>query len=470
MKLTPQGNLMLFDRNNETVWQSFDHPTDSLVIGQRLVVGQKLVASISATNCSEGLYSFSIDDDGFVASAGSDATIAYYRFFMYPTRSQTGQFYAELTKISFGLFFPGSGVSFIQLGSDGRLRSFGWVESNWKEAKDFIGDQLNRCDYPLACGRYGICLEEGCSCPEVVEKNGPMYFRQINPSQSSLGCYPDNPISCESPQWQSLLELKDIGNPGLSILNSLAYIPTDIEGCKRACLKNCSCMYAVFQPSVKNYSDRGYCFLRSEVLSFKRARTYTSQSLFLKVQNSPTAQIPQRNRSSPAQIPLRKKRQNVGVVVGSTLGVTFSVLLICTLFLLQTKKDPKDVEEDYLGHISGAPMRFSYEELRVATNNFSNKLGEGGFGCVFQGTLPSGVQIAVKCLDGFGPAKKSFIAEVETIGSIHHFNLVRLVGFCAEKHRMLLVYDTCVTGRWINGSSAETKRLFLVGNVEGRSF
>ncbi|GKV52692.1 hypothetical protein SLEP1_g59263 [Rubroshorea leprosula] len=233
--------------NNETVWQSFDHPTDSLVIGQRLVSGQKLVARISATNWSEGLYSFSIDDDGFVASAGSDATIAYYRFFMYPTRSQTGQFYAELTKISFGLFFPGSGVSFIQLGCDGHLRSFGWVESNWKEVKDFIGDQLNRCDYPLACGRYGICLEEGCSCPEPVEKNGPMYFRRINPSQSSLGCYPDNPISCESPQWQSLLELKDIDNPGLSVLNSLAYIPTDIEGCKRACLKNCSCMCRIFQ-------------------------------------------------------------------------------------------------------------------------------------------------------------------------------------------------------------------------------
>ncbi|GLT31703.1 hypothetical protein SLA2020_064210 [Shorea laevis] len=40
LKLTHQGNLMLFDGNNETVWQSFDHPTDSLVLGQRLVSGQ----------------------------------------------------------------------------------------------------------------------------------------------------------------------------------------------------------------------------------------------------------------------------------------------------------------------------------------------------------------------------------------------------------------------------------------------
>ncbi|GLT61794.1 hypothetical protein SLA2020_344760, partial [Shorea laevis] len=123
-----------------------------------------------------------------------------------------------------------------------------------------------------------------------------------------------------------------------------------------------------------------------------------------------------------------------------------------TLLLLQIKKDPKDVEEDYLGHISGTSTRFSYEELKDITNNFSNKLGEGGFGCVFQGTLPDSTQVAVKCLDGFGPVKKSFIAEVETIGSIHHFNLVGLVGFCAEKVRMLLVYEYMCNGsldQWI---------------------
>ncbi|CAK9181622.1 unnamed protein product [Ilex paraguariensis] len=40
------GNLVLFDRNNATVWQSFDQPTDCLVPGQKLLSGQKLIASI----------------------------------------------------------------------------------------------------------------------------------------------------------------------------------------------------------------------------------------------------------------------------------------------------------------------------------------------------------------------------------------------------------------------------------------
>ena len=47
----------------------------------------------------------------------------------------------------------------------------------------------------------------------------------------------------------------------------------------------------------------------------------------------------------------------------------------------------------------------------------------------------------MKRLDGFSQIKKSFLAEVETIGSIHHINLVRLIGFCAEKNHRLLVYE-----------------------------
>ncbi|XP_028114564.1 G-type lectin S-receptor-like serine/threonine-protein kinase SD2-5 [Camellia sinensis] len=98
------------------------------------------------------------------------------------------------------------------------------------------------------------------------------------------------------------------------------------------------------------------------------------------------------------------------------------------------------------------PSRFSYEDLRAMTSNFNNKLGEGGFGSVFQGTLSDGTEIAVKRLNGFGQVKKSFLAEVETIGSIHHINLVRLIGFCAEKSYRLLVYEYMSNGsldKWI---------------------
>ena len=98
------------------------------------------------------------------------------------------------------------------------------------------------------------------------------------------------------------------------------------------------------------------------------------------------------------------------------------------------------------------PTRFSYHELKASTKNFSCKLGEGGFGLVFEGILSNGMKVAVKRLEGFGQVKKSFLAEVETIGNIHHVNLVRLIGFCAEKSHRLLVYEYMCHGsldKWI---------------------
>ncbi|KAJ4730391.1 Receptor-like kinase [Melia azedarach] len=79
-------------------------------------------------------------------------------------------------------------------------------------------------------------------------------------------------------------------------------------------------------------------------------------------------------------------------------------------------------------------------------------LGEGGFGSVFEGNLTDGIKVAVKRLQGLCQVKKFFVDEVKTIGSIHHLNLVRLIGFCAKKSHTLLIYEYMANGspdRWI---------------------
>ncbi|XP_068312472.1 G-type lectin S-receptor-like serine/threonine-protein kinase SD2-5 [Pyrus communis] len=52
-----------------------------------------------------------------------------------------------------------------------------------------------------------------------------------------------------------------------------------------------------------------------------------------------------------------------------------------------------------------------YKDLQTATNNYSLTLGQGGFGSVYQGSLPDGTQLAVKKLEGIGQGKKEFGAE-----------------------------------------------------------
>ncbi|CAL5054117.1 unnamed protein product [Urochloa decumbens] len=78
---------------------------------------------------------------------------------------------------------------------------------------------------------------------------------------------------------------------------------------------------------------------------------------------------------------------------------------------------------------------FSYKELYVATNGFSeeNKLGEGGFGSVYWGKTPDGLQIAVKRLKATNNSKAEmeFAVEVEVLARVRHRNLLGLRGYCA---------------------------------------
>uniref|UniRef100_A0ACD5TYL7 Uncharacterized protein n=1 Tax=Avena sativa TaxID=4498 RepID=A0ACD5TYL7_AVESA len=89
------------------------------------------------------------------------------------------------------------------------------------------------------------------------------------------------------------------------------------------------------------------------------------------------------------------------------------------------------------------PTRYAYTDIVALTSHFRDKLGQGGYGSVYKGVLlPGGAHVAVKMLEGNSSCGgEDFISEVSTIGRIHHMNVVRLVGFCAEEMRRALVYE-----------------------------
>lgn len=72
-----------------------------------------------------------------------------------------------------------------------------------------------------------------------------------------------------------------------------------------------------------------------------------------------------------------------------------------------------------------------------------NVIGRGGAGIVYHGKMPSGSEIAVKKLLGFGASSHDhgFKAEIVTLGNIRHRNIVRLLAFCSNKHTNLLIYE-----------------------------
>ncbi|PON94160.1 Serine/threonine protein kinase [Trema orientale] len=95
--------------------------------------------------------------------------------------------------------------------------------------------------------------------------------------------------------------------------------------------------------------------------------------------------------------------------------------------------------EDYLASKSS---RFAYADIKRITDQFKNKLGQGACGTVFKGKLSNDILVAVKILNNISKGNgEEFINEVATMGRIHHVNVVRLVGYCADGFRRALVYE-----------------------------
>ncbi|KAK9668329.1 hypothetical protein RND81_13G052200 [Saponaria officinalis] len=89
-------------------------------------------------------------------------------------------------------------------------------------------------------------------------------------------------------------------------------------------------------------------------------------------------------------------------------------------------------------------LEYKLGDLQAATNNFSkdNKIGRGGFGIVYKGTLQNGQQLAVKRLsNGSGQGDKEFQTEVVLLAKLQHRNLARLLGYCLDDDEALLVYE-----------------------------
>lgn len=110
-------------------------------------------------------------------------------------------------------------------------------------------------------------------------------------------------------------------------------------------------------------------------------------------------------------------------------------------FALDVKKEAR--EDAGSNHI--AVHTFPFRELAAAAKNFRAEclVGEGGFGRVYKGRLESTNQVvAIKRLDRNGlQGNREFLVEVLMLSTLHHPNLVNLIGYCAEGDQRLLVYE-----------------------------
>ncbi|XP_028187854.1 cysteine-rich receptor-like protein kinase 2 isoform X2 [Glycine soja] len=135
------------------------------------------------------------------------------------------------------------------------------------------------------------------------------------------------------------------------------------------------------------------------------------------------------------------------IIGGGVVGALLVVILIPLLPRHSGSQSPKRVPRSTIMGATElkAPTKYKYSDLKAATKNFSekNKLGEGGFGAVYKGTMKNGKIVAVKKLisGNSNQMDVEFESEVTVISNVHHRNLVRLLGCCSIGEERILVYE-----------------------------
>lgn len=168
-----------------------------------------------------------------------------------------------------------------------------------------------------------------------------------------------------------------------------------------------------------------------------------------------------------------------GIVVACIVVVIVVLFLVYWFWWRRRGMEEDDVIEDW--EMEYWPHRYSYEELSLATKEFSSDelLGSGGFGKVYKGTLANNTVVAVKCVSHDSKqGLREFMAEISSMGRLQHKNLVQMRGWCRRRNELLLVYDympNSSVNKWIFDKpkqvmSWEARKRVLADVAEGLNY
>ncbi|KAM7521967.1 hypothetical protein LguiA_011869 [Lonicera macranthoides] len=158
------------------------------------------------------------------------------------------------------------------------------------------------------------------------------------------------------------------------------------------------------------------------------------------------------------------KGKLAGIVVAAIAGAfTLSALAFLLFWRWHLKKHLRVSKRRQSSRASikiDGVKSFSYNEMTVATDNFSSsaQVGQGGYGKVYKGTLADGTVVAIKrAQEGSLQGEKEFLTEIELLSRLHHRNLVSLLGYCDEEGEQMLVYEFMPNGTLRDHISGKTK-------------
>ncbi|VAH53748.1 unnamed protein product [Triticum turgidum subsp. durum] len=408
--LLDTGNLVLRSPNGTVIWQSFDHPTDTILPGMRFLLSYKgrvmgrLVAWKGPDDPSVGDFSFGLDPDLDMQMVTWHGDKLYCRISVWNGASVSGGTYpgnsssvVYQTIVNTGDRFylmysvsDDSPYARIMLDYTGTMRLLTWnsYSSSWIATSERPSGGYG---VYASCGLFGYSDFTGptptCQCLDGFEPD---------PMNSSRGCRRVEALKCGSKNHFLRLSGMKVPDRFLHIRNR------SFDQCAAECSRNCSCTAYAYAnlSSAGTLGDQTRCLVwTGELVDTWKTNNY-GENLYIRLGDSPAVQ----------------KNSNLVKIVPPVVACL--LLLTCIAIVLKWVRRKKEIKKtlmlrylsassDLGGKNSDFPV-VSFEDIVAATDNFSdsNMLGMGGFGKVYKGILEGDKEVAIKRL-GSGSGQDS---------------------------------------------------------------
>ncbi|XP_022717010.1 G-type lectin S-receptor-like serine/threonine-protein kinase At4g27290 [Durio zibethinus] len=454
LQLLDSGNLVVKDgkdSNSENyLWQSFDYPTDTMLPGMKIGFDlrtgfhRRLAAWKNSDDPSPGDLTYGVELEGTPEMVLRKGSVKYYRSGLWNGDGFSGtpnlrsnpifdyDFVWNEAEVYYIYFLRNKSVMsrFVLNQTESVRQRYTWnpETQTWKLFSIMPSDYCDRCGL---CGPNGNCDNNKLPACQCLKRFRPKSLERWNSSDWSDGCIRNKPLNCQS--GDGFITIGKVKTPDTP--NSWVNKTMNLKECKARCLQNCSCM-AYTNLDVRN-GGSGCAMWFGDLIDIKQFQS-DGQDLYIRV----SASEADLSKNSKVKLPII-----IATVIAMLLGL---LVVVCYVRKRRKKlkgntKDRNVNEKENQGQNEDMDIAvFEFGTIAQATDTFSfnNKIGEGGFGPVYKGTLANGQEIAVKRLSkSSGQGLNEFKNEVKLIAKLQHRNLVRLLGCCIQGDERMLVYE-----------------------------
>ncbi|KAI5561125.1 hypothetical protein BDE02_16G093100 [Populus trichocarpa] len=394
-ELLDTGNLVLKGPGGKVLWQSFDFPTDTLLPNQLFTKRTKLVARLHSGSYASGYFSFFFDNDNVLRLIydGPDISSIYwpnpdfnpfgngrtnYNSSRTAVFDEMGHFISsDLLQFS----APDTGLLRIKrrltMDHDGNLRLYSlnnetglWVIS-WQALSQL-------CNVHGICGINSICVntpDPKCSCPPGYEITEPGNWNK--------GCKPMFNSALSQSQQVKFVLLPHVDFWGFDLNFSAS---ATFDSCMKLCLGDYRCKAFSYR-----LDGRALCYTKGVLFNGYQSPSFPG-NIYLRLPDSvETSQLGILNGTdlicqsaesettigSPSMYNFNTKRTRwvYFYFFASAIGLVEILFVVSGWWFLFRKRGSPNLAEDGYHLVLSPFRRFTYTELKKATNNFKEELG-----------------------------------------------------------------------------------------------